>query len=483
MKKYTALYFITSFFLLSYWLLSIQPLFAESKLEQNEIQTLAQVSYYYNLGLKYEEEGKLGNALIEFRKALSTVPNYKDAYSRVKNLEKRIRSKIAYRVAILPFKNFTSDTSIADSFCEALTKSLMQRSASLVIIERNELDKILAEHKLGLQDIISPDTTVPVGKIKGINAFILGKILNYQVDTIQTVENLTKRYQAGSRQEINPEYIKLYQEYQMAKEDDAVLDQLRMQYEMEDRYHQQMADMYQQRADYLSNLANKQSGLDSIETRTRAADEVMKSASHIGQSIGTSLAKVGIGFAQALSVFQNADIKKKLSETPPTIQVPVYKNWHYTIRHVKKEAIMEVSCKIIDIATGVVCFSDRITNKSIDEDDTVENANEAIGIYSDPLEISSDSELKSKVLEETVSEIAEKIIKALQDYGSSYYFLGKSMEMTNPEEAIEHYVEFLLSGYPFVDDKIREATNFILKKKGYKWEISITENEVLQKLF
>ena len=144
---------------------------------------------------------------------------------------------------------------------------------------------------------------------------------------------------------------------------------------------------------------------------------------------------------------------------------------------------MEVSCKVIDISTGMVSFSDKVVNKIGDEDDMVDNVNESAGVYADPLEISSDQELKNKVLEETISEIADRIIKSFRDYGSRYYFLGKELETVNTEGAIEHFVEFLLSGYPVIDDKVREATNFILKKKGYKWETSATENEVLQKLF
>ena len=482
-SKMVYLFIILFFLLVSYRLVSPEVIFAESKPEQKEIGVVAEAKHYYNLGLRYEKEGKLGNALLEFRKALLAIPNYKDAYSRTKELEKRIRSKIAYRIAILPFENFTSDPAVSNSFSEGLTKTLAQSSTSLIIIEREKLDRILTEQSLALQDIINPDTTVPIGKIKGINALVLGKILNYGVDTTQTAENLTKRYQSGTRQELNPEYIKAQQEYKITTEDQASLNRELSQLQLQQQYHDQMADIYQQRSDYLSDLADRQSGLGSIKIGTRSIDEGLKSLSHRGQSMFGAAAQVGMSLAKLFSDFEKSEAEQKLRETPPTIEVPVYSNWHYTVRHVKKEAIMEVSCKVIDISTGMVSFSDKVVNKIGDEDDMVDNVNESAGVYADPLEISSDQELKNKVLEETISEIADRIIKSFRDYGSRYYFLGKELETVNTEEAIEHFVEFLLSGYPVIDDKVREATNFIFKKKGYKWETSATENEVLQKLF
>src|SRR5712692_5635990 len=81
------------------------------------------------------------------------------------------------RVGVVDFENKTTyganrlGTSASDILITELAKS-----GKFIVVERDKMDKIMAEQKLGITGAIDPSTAAKVGKILGLNAIVTGAI-------------------------------------------------------------------------------------------------------------------------------------------------------------------------------------------------------------------------------------------------------------------------------------------------------------------
>jgi len=73
------------------------------------------------------------------------------------------------RIAVMPFNG--NNTDIGNAVAESLSANLL--NSRFTIIERTQLDKLLAEQGLSLTGVLQNEQSI-VGKIKGIDAIIVG---------------------------------------------------------------------------------------------------------------------------------------------------------------------------------------------------------------------------------------------------------------------------------------------------------------------
>jgi curli biogenesis system outer membrane secretion channel CsgG len=84
------------------------------------------------------------------------------------------------RIGVVDFENKTTyganrlGTSASDILITELAKS-----GKFIVVERDKLDKIMAEQKLGMTGAINPATAAKVGKILGLNAIVTGAISQF----------------------------------------------------------------------------------------------------------------------------------------------------------------------------------------------------------------------------------------------------------------------------------------------------------------
>jgi curli biogenesis system outer membrane secretion channel CsgG len=88
------------------------------------------------------------------------------------------------RVAVMEVKNKTKygARNLSDAASEILTSEL-SRSGSFTIIEREKLDKILAEQELQMSDITDSSQAASIGKILNCEYMLTGAISNFGVKT------------------------------------------------------------------------------------------------------------------------------------------------------------------------------------------------------------------------------------------------------------------------------------------------------------
>src|SRR5258708_6570710 len=88
------------------------------------------------------------------------------------------------RIGVVDFQNKTTyganrlGTSASDILITELAKS-----NRFIVVERDKLDKLMEEHKLGMTGAIDPNTAAKMGKILGLNAIVTGAISQFGEET------------------------------------------------------------------------------------------------------------------------------------------------------------------------------------------------------------------------------------------------------------------------------------------------------------
>ena len=81
-------------------------------------------------------------------------------------------------LVVFPFRNNTADAApdpLSLVFMDEVTAQLTETPKPyLKVVERKELEKILAEQKLALSGVFDQATAAQMGKLLGANAFVLG---------------------------------------------------------------------------------------------------------------------------------------------------------------------------------------------------------------------------------------------------------------------------------------------------------------------
>src|SRR5581483_11139917 len=103
------------------------------------------------------------------------------------------------KVAVLDFTDLQGTThgELGRYVAEQLSVDLVMAKRDFSVLDRANLQKILAEHKLNSKGLIDPDTAKKLGKFAGVDALIMGTIipksttivaLNAKIITTDTAE-------------------------------------------------------------------------------------------------------------------------------------------------------------------------------------------------------------------------------------------------------------------------------------------------------
>ncbi len=92
-------------------------------------------------------------------------------------------------IAIIPFKNNSSDTSM-DKMSITLSDLIcakMSSSKGFKLVERNRMDDMLKEIKLGYSGIIDANTAIQLGKMLGANVMVFGSFSVFEGKVLLTI--------------------------------------------------------------------------------------------------------------------------------------------------------------------------------------------------------------------------------------------------------------------------------------------------------
>ena len=147
----------------------------------------------------------LRDAAKAFASAMSYVQDYKDARSRYE----ANRAAAVQRVAILPFKNLTGRRVYAGTGTVISNRIILEAMRHpdnlefMDLVTRENIDEVVKEVDFGQSGYVDPATAAEVGRILGVNAFVVGSITSvstdYPPDVVERFEEEDKISQGKDR--------------------------------------------------------------------------------------------------------------------------------------------------------------------------------------------------------------------------------------------------------------------------------------------
>ncbi|MEM1138053.1 MAG: CsgG/HfaB family protein [Bacteroidota bacterium] len=93
--------------------------------------------------------------------------------------------KLKKRIAVFVFEDKTdkswrwwNNKGVGEGMADMLTTELV-KSGEYIVIERQELDKILAEQKLGASGVVTPQSAAQIGKVLGVELAVVGAVTEF----------------------------------------------------------------------------------------------------------------------------------------------------------------------------------------------------------------------------------------------------------------------------------------------------------------
>lgn len=167
-----------------------------------ELKDIAYLEPIYQKGISEFEAKHYRAAHNNFLK----VEERKLGYKESADFKKKCLEKGKYTVALLPFTNGTnmqgSETKATAYILNALTQI---NDPFLQVIDRENLNNILAEQRIQMSGIFSESNAVEIGKISGAKALITGTVLNHTVQNGQVRKVTRNGFESSQVKKVNSE--------------------------------------------------------------------------------------------------------------------------------------------------------------------------------------------------------------------------------------------------------------------------------------
>jgi len=164
--------------------------------------------------------------------------------------------------------------------------------------------------------------------------------------------------------------------------------------------------------------------------------------------------------------------KDELRRAPKAkILTPKYEEKEYDVQHMKKVGFIQLSFRIVDVATGANTRVETIERKKIVEDQSNAGIKDA-NVKFDPLEIPTDTELLQSMATEVVEELSREVLKPLRNLEKKYFEKGEEFLLKRKENinAIEQFVDAVF------DEKLKASVGSPITSQSNKYLQSIVEN-------
>ncbi|WP_016955137.1 CsgG/HfaB family protein [Catenovulum agarivorans] len=167
---------------------------------------------------------------------------------------------------------------------------------------------------------------------------------------------------------------------------------------------------------------------------------------------------------------RNPNPSKEELRTAPVakIKVPKYAVKDYEVQNKKKVGFIQISYRIVDVATGVNTSVETLERKKVEEDSANAGIDDA-GIQFDPMEVPTDTEILQSMTSDVVDQLAREVLKPLMNLEKEYFQQG--------EELLNRRQEFIPAVEKFTDAVFDE------KVKSVNSPISVKSLQYIDKVF
>lgn len=158
-------------------------------------------------GDKYFERELWGNALIWYQYAEVVNPGQSDLFQKLLDVKDNINKRIKKSIAVFDFGSPANNRDAGKIAANKLISYLHKNaSGDIRIIERENLQSILREMQLGQTGIVDVKSAQTLGKVRGIDTFIMGEVLSYTAKTTDNPSTGQVKVLVDEQEEPNPEY-------------------------------------------------------------------------------------------------------------------------------------------------------------------------------------------------------------------------------------------------------------------------------------
>jgi len=148
-----------------------------------------------------------GSALFWYQKIMHVQPEYPGVFFRIQAMEDELKQRIRKSIAVFDFEPPSNAPDAGAIFANNLiTYIFKSASKDIKILERENLQSILEEMKLGQIGVVSSKTAKEMGRVFGIDVAVMGSVLRYNVDSTSYSDTKSVTYQVKKTQE-NIDYL------------------------------------------------------------------------------------------------------------------------------------------------------------------------------------------------------------------------------------------------------------------------------------
>ncbi len=156
---------------------------------------------------KYAEKELWGNAYIWLQKAEMFNPSYPNLFQKLLEARDNINKRIKKSIAVFEFGSPGNNKDAGKIAANKLTAFLHKNaSGDLRIIERANLESILREMKLGQTGLVDISTAQSMGKMRGIDTFIMGDVMQYSTNYADSPSTGQAKVLVNEEEVTNPDF-------------------------------------------------------------------------------------------------------------------------------------------------------------------------------------------------------------------------------------------------------------------------------------
>lgn len=172
--------------------------------DAGSLQSIAYMEPLYRSGKASLEGGRFRAAYNDLNKVVVKDAAYKDA----KKLQDEALTKGQYSIAVLPF-GASSGTGakpvVARVQAYAITALTEVNDPFLKVVDRENIERILQEQRLGLSGVVDENSAVQAGKLMGAQAVLMGSVIDYREEAGQLRRSNKDGFESYRVRELNKE--------------------------------------------------------------------------------------------------------------------------------------------------------------------------------------------------------------------------------------------------------------------------------------
>jgi len=144
--------------------------------DAGDLGDIAYLEPLYQQGLQSLEQGNYRSAYVSFDKALKRKSTYKD----VATLKQQCLERGKYTIALIDFKNSSNARGLELKIAAHILEDLAHSDDPFInVVDRDNLQTILAEQKLQMSGVIDENSAVVAGELVGAKAILTGTVLSF----------------------------------------------------------------------------------------------------------------------------------------------------------------------------------------------------------------------------------------------------------------------------------------------------------------